>query len=286
MGLAHRLAMVEADLLAAMLSEKAIPPRFAPLAQRLASAGYEKEESLRVVEALARRLTDPNTPAEVFRRELRSTLAEGVRVAPSTERIAPGLVVFIGAAGVGKTTMAAKLAADLSLGGTPRPVLGALKPRPGVGVEALRRCASTLGIEYVEANQPREIAALRDRADRQPIILDSSAVNPRSPQAVEGLAALLEGAPEAEVHAVIPATHASEDFGRQLTAFASFPRIRMSVTRLDEAPYPGRILAASSSTGVPVGYLSLGPRIPDDLSRPGLEGLVDAVLRAEGGLAA
>jgi flagellar biosynthesis GTPase FlhF len=55
---------------------------------------------------------------------------------------------------------------------------------------------------------------------------------------------------------------------------------------LDEAPFPGRVLAASAKTGVPIGYLSLGPRIPDDLARPGLDGLVDSVLRPREGLAA
>ena len=53
---------------------------------------------------------------------------------------------------------------------------------------------------------------------------------------------------------------------------------RLSMTRLDEAPYLGRVAAASARSGLWVGYLSEGPRIPDDLLRPTLDGLLDAVL--------
>jgi flagellar biosynthesis GTPase FlhF len=40
-------------------------------------------------------------------------------------------------------------------------------------------------------------------------------------------------------------------------------------------------MATASRSRVPIGYLSLGPRIPDDLARPGVESLVDSVLQPE-----
>lgn len=285
-ALAHRLSVVEGELLGAALSGRHISARWIPLVRRLEEAGYGKDDGLRVVESLAARFPDePISPGE-YRTQLRQLLADGVEVAPATERVRPGLVVFAGGTGVGKTTMAAKLAADLRLGGSPAPALGVLRPRPGLGTEAVRRCAHMLGVDFVEVNDRAGLSELWERASRQPIVLDSSSINPRSDAAVEQLGDLLRSVPDAEVHAVVPASHSSEDFARILGAFSCFPRVRLSVTRLDEAPYPGRVLAASAKTGVPVGYLSLGPRIPDDLARPGLDGLIDSVLRPREGMAA
>jgi flagellar biosynthesis GTPase FlhF len=285
-ALAHRLSALESELRSAVLSGREISPRWMPLVRRLEESGFAKEDGLQIIEALAARFPGEAIPPSEYRSELRHLLSNGVEVAPATERVRPGLVVFVGAAGVGKTTLAAKLAADLRLGGSAAPALGILRPRPGLGTEALRRCAHTLGVEMVEANDASGLAELWERSTRQPVILDSASLNPRSEPAVESLASLLARTPDAEVHAVVPASHGLDDFTRTLSAFSCFPRVRLSVTRLDEAPFPGRVLAASAKTGVPIGYLSLGPRIPDDLARPGLDGLVDSVLRPREGLAA
>jgi len=239
-----------------------------------------------VAESLSSRFSSDSIPVREYQAALRQLLAEGVEMAPASERVRPRLVVFAGGAGVGKTTMAAKLAADLRLGGAPPPVLGVLRPRPGLGTEAIRRCAATLGVEFLEAVEPDELSSLWERSERQPIILDSASINPRCERDVEDLGEMLRAVPDTEVHAVIPAGHGADDFSRTLGAFSCFPRVRLTVTRLDEAPFPGRILTASAKTGVPIGYLSLGPRIPDDLARPGIEGLVDSVIRPVEGKAA
>jgi hypothetical protein len=280
LALAHRLTLVESEMLGAVLSGHSVPPSWYPVLKRLEDVGYPKAEALRVLSVLHERV-EPGTEG-IMRAELRSLLGQGVEVAPSQERVQPGLVVFAGAAGVGKTTLAAKLAADLSLGGTAPPVLGVLRPRKGAGTEVVRRCARTLGLEFVQAQTPQDVADLGRRALEQPVILDSSSINPFLGQSIEKLSATLAGAPDAEVHAVVPSSYGEQDFFRTLNAFVPFPRLRLSVTGLDEAPFVGRVLAASTRTRVPVGYFSLGPRIPDDLARPSVEGLVDSVVSVEG----
>lgn len=283
LALAHRLTVLEGEMLGAVLSGHSIPERWSPILRRLESAGYPKDEALRLLSVLQDRV-DPSEGG-MLRVELRGLLGQGVEVAPSNERAKPELVIFAGGTGVGKTTMAAKLAADLSLGGTKPPILGVIRPRPGAGREMIRRCAQTLGLDYVEAKSEEHIEMLARRALVQPVVLDSSSVNPFDERSMAELGRLLAPAPRAEVHATIPASHGEADFFRTLTAFSQFPRVRMSVTRLDEAPFVGRVLSAASRARTPVGYLSLGPRIPDDLARPGVETLVDAVLE-EGAVAA
>ncbi|HJL41566.1 MAG TPA: hypothetical protein RMG48_09695 [Myxococcales bacterium LLY-WYZ-16_1] len=277
LALAHRLTMLEREIVGATLADRQVSPRWSRLMRRLEAAGYGRADAVGLVEALEAEA--PQDDAET-RRALRTLLLRNVEVASAQERISPRLVVFSGAAGVGKTSLAAKLAADLSLGGSARPVLGVLRPRPGAGREVMRGCAQTLGLEYAEAHNGADLERLWNRSEERPVILDSSAINPQNGDSIEQMAALFEAVPEAEVHAVVPAGYEEAEFCRTLTSYSCFPRVRLSVTRFDEAPRPGRVLAAAAKTGVPVGYFSLGPRIPDDLARPGLEGLASSVLRA------
>ena len=66
-----------------------------------------------------------------------------------------------------------------------------------------------------------------------------------------------------------------------LDAFSGAGANRFSATRLDEAPYIGRVLSASAHTGMPLGLLSNGPRIPDDLMKPQVNHLLDSVFHPQ-----
>ncbi len=288
LGLAHRLTQLESDVLASMLHSSAVSDRWLPLMRRLEAAGYPKEEALRMVQSMD--VSDmPDTEEgpdwNNFHNRIRRVIADGLRVAPTQERLSPELVIFTGSTGVGKTTLAAKLAADLCLGGAASPVLGVLLPRKGVGLETVRRCARALDIEFIEVNDAEGLQTLSQRAKTTPVILDSSSVNPLNQSSMKEMKEVLSAAPKAEVHTVVPASYSDQDFARALNAFSWIGANRLSVTRLDEAPFVGRVMSAAAKGGIPIGYLSLGPRIPDDLARPGLDSLIDSVLRPEGALA-
>lgn len=280
---ARRLAKLEEDLCASMLSAERVGRSWLPLLDKLDKSGFPKADAVRLIQSIDK---TPAPGAELtewthhFRR-LRRALADTIEVAPSEERIRPGLAVFVGGAGVGKTTLAAKLAADLCLGGSTAPILGAVMPRPGVGLAALKRCANTLGIEFVEANSAADLEALEARSHEGPVVLDTASVNPFDNIALERLGGVLRALKRPEIHTVVPATHSSRDFAQALSAFFSVGANRLAVTRLDEGPFIGRVLAAAHRANAPISYFSQGPRIPDDLLRPGVEALVDAVLEPE-----
>ena len=282
LDLARRMSQLESEVLAGLLEGRALPPSWLPLIERLDASGFPKADALRLIQGIeATQSAIPKIGANHAFVRVKSALRGIVEVAPVQERVSPGLVVFCGGAGVGKTTLAAKLAADLCLGGMRRPVLGILLPRRGVGVETLRRCARTLSIDFTEITDPEGLSALVERAEGHPVILDSSSVNPRDEVGLRELRKTFEVASNAEIHTVVPATYGSQDFDTALSAFALVGAKRLSVTRLDEAPYVGRVLAAASRARVPIGYVSQGPRIPDDLVRPSLDALLNAVLSTE-----
>ncbi len=282
LDLARRLAQLESEVLSGLLEGRALPRSWLPLIERLDAAGFPKADALRLIQGIE--IEEQTTPGNEVRHafvQVRNALRCLVDVAPAGERIDPGLVVFCGGAGVGKTTLAAKLAADLCLGGMRRPILGIVLPRRGVGIETLRRCSRTLGVDFLEIADHEDFAAVAERAEEHPVILDSSSVNPRDESGLRTLRRTFEAVSKAEIHTVVPATYGSQDFDTALSAFAFVGAKRLSVTRLDEAPYVGRVLAAAGRAKVPIGYVSQGPRIPDDLIRPSLDALLNAVLSTE-----
>lgn len=281
--LARRVAQLEEQLLHQRLGQAQLSRVWQPYLERLTAAGYPSQAAIHLLSELAQtqaRLPEQAGGGSLYPK-VREALAATVKVAPTAERVSPQLVVFTGGSGSGKTTLAAKLASDLCLGGAAEPVLGVLMPRRGVGVESLRRAARTLRIDFVEVGSAESLAQLSDEAKERPVILDSTSVSPWHEAGLREVKQLLQAAPSAEVHAVVPASHSAEDFAVSLGAFSFVGASRMSVTRLDESPYVGRVLAASSRANMPIGYLSQGPRIPDDLVRPSMAGLMDAVLRPE-----
>lgn len=282
LALARRLTQLEHDLLTSVLGHEALPKSWLPWLERLEGAGYPRAEALKLIHRLeTERAALGQREGEDHYRQLRSALAGTVAVAPAEERVRPGLVIFTGGAGVGKTTLSAKLAADLCLGGAKKPVIGVLLPRKGVGVETVRRCARALDIDFLEVHDAAELAKVAEVAESRPVVLDSASVNPLFEPGLRALGRVLEAAPTAEIHAVVPASYSLQDFGTATRAFGFVGAKRLSVTRLDEAPFVGRVLAAATAACWPIGYISQGPRIPDDLVRPGLESLLDAVFRRE-----
>jgi hypothetical protein len=286
LAIARRLSQLETGLLETLLAGKQLAAHWVPLLDRLDGAGYPRAEAialLQQVEAKSPAKRDGTTlePAMLHRR-FRHALASSVAVAPAEERVRPGLVVFVGSSGVGKTTLSAKLVADLCLGGSRRPVIGAILPKGSTGTDTLKRAARALDIEYTEVTDSTQLLRLAERAHQVPVVLDAASVNPRSDQGLEELRKLLGAAPSAEIHAVVPASHSLSDFAVSTSAFGLVGAKRLAVTRLDEAPMVGRVLAAATAARMPISYVSQGPRIPDDLVRPALESLLDAVLANEG----
>lgn len=283
--LARRLTQLEHGLLEGVLAQKKLQAHWLPLLERLERSGYPRAEALAIlqrVEAAGARVEGQKVEPALLHRRLRQALAATVAVAPAEERVRPKLVVFVGGSGVGKTTLAAKLVADLCLGGSKQPVLGTLLPKSGVAIDTLKRCARALDIEYTEVTQAAQLHRLWERAESVPVVLDTASINPRAEAAIAALGRLLRTVPDAEVHAVVPASHSLEDFAVATSAFGLVGAKRLAVTRLDEAPVVGRVLAASSAARMPISYVSQGPRIPDDLVRPALESLLDAALSSEG----
>jgi flagellar biosynthesis protein FlhF len=155
-----------------------------------------------------------------------------------------GALALVGPPGVGKTTLAGKLAARARRS---RPILlNTDAARVGVTAQ-LAEYSGVLGIALESAGDAEALArSLRDR--RRRIIIDTSGINPFDEGAVNELARLVRSA-RAEPVLVLPANVEAAEAVEIVQAFRTLPIRCLLVTRLDIVRRLGGLLAAAEAGG-------------------------------------
>lgn len=190
------------------------------------------------------------------------------------KRLCPGtpiregrrVVALVGPAGVGKTTTWAKLAArDALLNGLKVGLVTTDTMRIG-GVEQARAYAAAMEVPFFIAGDPaaaRNAAAATAQLDQ--VYVDTPGLSPLEQDEMEALSGLFGRLGVSGVDLLLPATGEIKGLKAALRRFAPLAPGRLGFTRLDEAAALGGMLTAALESGLPVAYLSRGPRVPDDL---------------------
>ncbi len=227
---------------------------------------------------LARELVE-RVHAQASRLELGDPVALGRRAARLVEqeietvgpiRIEPGrrrLVALVGPTGVGKTTTIAKLAADFRL-----------KQRYSVGlitvdtyriaaVEQLRTYADIIDLPMAVVSTPREVREAVDRmSDMDLVLMDTAGRSPRDDLKIQELRSLFEEAGVDEVHLVLAATAGAASLTSAAEQFAPLGASAVLLTKLDEVSGLGNLLSLLRASPLPLGYVTDGQNVPDDIA--------------------
>jgi len=192
----------------------------------------------------------------------------GLRAAADApKRVGPRILVLVGPRGAGKTTLATKLATLKAGGPNGKVALLTLDGHRFGTVVQLGILGSILRVPVAVATSgPGVQQKLQAFHSMDWMIVDTPGVSPGEPQRMAELREMVGPLNAPEVHLVLNASIREKDLGRMIDAWKGFPVHRLAFTRLDEAGACGHLLNLLVQTGLPLSYLSTGPRIPEDLA--------------------
>lgn len=178
-----------------------------------------------------------------------------------------GCVALIGATGVGKTTLVAKLAARWVLRHGPRELALVSTDAIRIGAqEQIHTLGRLLGVPAYAIDGPAELASLLDRlADKRLVLIDTAGLGQRDPRLGHELAALASASGRLETSLVLSAAAQAGAIEESLAKFAPARPASCIYTKLDEATSLGGTLSMLVRARLPVAYLSDGQRVPEDL---------------------
>ena len=149
-------------------------------------------------------------------------------------------------------------------------------------VEQLRVFAKILKVPLEVAVSPEDLAACIDRHRAADLILiDTAGRSPRDPLSQHELTAIAQHQLKIETHLVLAAPTTESLLHDIVRRYQVIPIHRLLVTKLDEAKHYGSLYNVLQHTGLPVSYLSMGQRVPEDLELARKKKIVELVAGAK-----
>ncbi len=194
----------------------------------------------------------------------------------------PGSAVIhalIGAPGAGKTTLIAKLASHLHRAYANQVLVVSFDKARLAASEQLRVMCKVIGVEFVAVQDVSELKRVsQKRSDIGIILLDTGGISTGDSQSLSEMEQLRELDLAIDFHLVLSSNDKPSLQDQQISFFCPVGIQSLAFTRLDESSAYADILNASVRWSLPVGYISNGQRVPDDIERAGREKLAERLL--------
>ncbi len=230
--------------------------------RRLESMGFSQD----IITAVIRRLPDEINRAPSFSENMKLL---GGLLRPRTDDLLEtgGVVALLGATGVGKTTTAAKLAAQFAFrhGKDEVALITTDSFRIG-GHEQLRAYARVLGVPLEIASNAAELSSrLRQLRNRKLVIIDTAGMGQRDVHLARQLESIVGGASGLKGYLVLSCTSQTGIVQEVTRAFGKVPLHSAIITKTDEAVSLGPVLSGVIRARLPVAYICNGQGVPEDI---------------------
>ncbi len=178
-----------------------------------------------------------------------------------------GIIALVGATGVGKTTTVAKLAAHYALRHGRDQVALVTTDGYRVGAqEQLRTFGRILGVPVRVANDAAELGqAVESLGDYGLVVVDTAGMSQRDLRLSEQFTTLQNTGKDIRAYLVLSATTQLAGLTEVIRAFGTVDLLGCILTKLDEAASLGEALSVVMGHQLPVAYLGVGQRVPEDL---------------------
>ncbi|MBL0710120.1 MAG: flagellar biosynthesis protein FlhF [Colwellia sp.] len=188
-----------------------------------------------------------------------------------------GVVALVGPTGVGKTTTIAKLAARFAqIHGHDQVALISTDTFRIAGFEQLATYGKIIGcqVKLAKDNQALDVL-LQQFSNKKLILIDTAGMGQRDMRLAENLASLVSNARvRIRNYLVLAANSQQKVMQENVDRFKKVPLSGCIYTKLDESVSIGEIITTSIQNGLPIGYLTDGQRVPEDIKVANAEKLV------------
>ena len=247
----------------------AIPPELFDTYTRLIDAEVPEETARGLIGRLTREFPRPAWSAGDQVSALLSGIVERDLHCSGAIRTLPGrrkVVALVGPTGVGKTTTIAKLAANFKLRAGLRVGLVTVDTYRIAAVDQLRTYAEIIDIPMQVVSRPREMSrVLSEMSDLDLVLIDTAGRSPADDLQLQELKSLLAEGCVDEVHLVLSLAASTRSLISTARQFSAVRTTSMILTKLDESPGLGQLLAALAELPAPISYLTTGQNVPDDI---------------------
>ncbi|PKH88746.1 flagellar biosynthesis protein FlhF [Colwellia sp. Bg11-28] len=188
-----------------------------------------------------------------------------------------GVVALVGPTGVGKTTTIAKLAAGFSqVHGSDQVALISTDTFRIAGFEQLATYGKIIGCQVSLAKDSQALDILLQQYSKKKLILiDTAGMGQRDMRLAEQLTALVSNARVRIRNYLVLAANTQQGVMQEnVDRFKKVPLSGCIYTKLDESISIGEIITTSIQNGLPIGYLTDGQRVPEDIKVANAEKLV------------
>jgi len=188
-----------------------------------------------------------------------------------------GIISLVGPTGVGKTTTIAKLAARFAqIHGADEVVLISTDSFRIGGFEQLTTYGRIIGCQVKLANDAEALDTLLQQFGHKKLILiDTAGMGQRDMRLAQHLTDLIANARvRIRNYLVLSANTQQRVMQENVERFKKIPLAGCIYTKLDESISVGEIISTSIQNGLPIGYLTDGQRVPEDIKVANAEKLV------------
>lgn len=191
-------------------------------------------------------------------------------------------VIFVGPTGVGKTTTIAKISALAKLfNGIEVAIVSIDVFRVGA-MEQMKIYADIVDIPLYVAETPDEFKMLINALNDKVILVDTAGTSPKDEVRIAELKSFVSVIEDYTLIVLVPAFLRLKEAIKVIEKFSLKKPSGIIVTKIDETDIYGLLVNLSLYIDIPIMYVTLGQRIPEDIERADPKKLAYMIIKGKG----